>query len=330
MTVMKNVVLRPLLLRLLCSGFVYCSLMAVALPALALSSKQSLLSAMQELASAPATTRAAFVEAAVAELSAAYRAAAQQDGKRGKRATKTKTWNAGTQAYVASLQRAATAARAGAPVQLLVDRGRSLRVIVGQRPVRQFIISAPRAKGRLALERAIMRRLCTAADCGPKPLPAGSSEPVLTAVGTSPPATPMVPPKPVPPAAPRIVTTLPNSDGLRCAHDGVRHQVLYHNACKALLGDVRALIKALHASARSGVLIDWRMPARPYAKGEQYTLAVNGRGDTVSLPMMLLGTAPELLIDILPWAQERLFGRFRILELRPPERLVYSAAVALR
>ena len=327
---MKNVVLRSLLLHLLFSGFVWCSLMAVAQPALALSSKQSLQRAMQELASAPAATRAAFVEAAVTELSSAYRAAAEQGGKRGKRAKKTKTWNAGTQAYVASLQRAAAAARAGAPVQLLVDRGRSLRVIVGQRPVRQFIISAPRAKGRLALERAILRRLCAAADCGQKPWPAVSSGPVLTSVGTLPPATPMIAPKPVPPAAARIVTTLPSSDGLRCAQGGVRHQVLYHNACKALLGDVRALIKALHASARNGVLIDWRMPARPYAKGEQYTLAVNGRGDTVSLPMTLLGTAPELLIDILPWAQERLFGRFRVLELRPPERLVYSAAVALR
>ena len=309
---------------------VFCCLLGGAQRAVAVTSNQSLVSAMQELARAPTATRAAFVEATVAELASAYRAAAQaggQGGKRGKQAKNAKTWKAGTQAYVARLQRAAAAARAGAPVQLLVDRGRSMRVLVGRHPVRQFIISAPTAKGRPALERAILRRLCAVTGCGPKPSLAAPSEPLLTATTS---AAPVRPSLPLTPAPPRIVTTLPNSDGLRCAQEGVRHQVLYDNACKALLGDVRALIKALHGQARSGVQIDWRSPSRPYPKGAQFTLAINGRGDSVSLPLALLGAAPELLVDILPWAEQRLFGRFRILELRLPERLVYSAAVALR
>lgn len=322
---MNQLTLRPLPLRLLSCVLVCCGF--VAQPAGALSNTQSLPSTMQELAGAPAATRAAFVEAAVAELSAAYRGAAAQAGKRVKRAPKNTGWNAGAQAYVASLQRAAAAARAGAPVQLLVDRGRSLRVIVGQHPLRQFIISAPQANGRPALERAILRRLCAVVQCGPKPLPAQSSEPLLTATTMS---APLAPSEPQPPPAPRIVTTLPTSDGLRCAQDDVRHRVLYDNACTALLGDVRALVKAMHTRARSGVVIDWRMPSRPYAKGKEYSMAINGRGDTVSAPLTLLGAAPELLVDILPWAQERLFGRFRILDLRPPARLVYGAAVALR
>ena len=328
---MNCVARQPVLTRLLSGLVVCCALLAGAHPAWALSSKQSLPSAMRELSSAPAATRTAFVEAAVTELSAAYRAAALHGAQRGKRVKKAKAWNAGSQAYVASLQRAAAAARAGAPVQLLVDRSRSLRVIVGRRPVRQFIISAPRAQGRLALERAIMRRLCAVQACGstltPTTLSARGREPPLTVVTMAPPP---LPTKPLPPPAPRLVTTLSSSDGLRCAQDDVRHHVLYDNACKALLGDVRALVKALHNRARGGVVIDWRMPARPYVKGAEYAMAVNARGDTVSAPMTLLGAAPELLVDILPWAHERLFGRFQSLELRPPARLVYSAAVAER
>jgi hypothetical protein len=142
---------------------------------------------------------------------------------------------------------------------------------------------------------------------------------------------PVLPHAPLAPPAPRLVQTLATGDdGLRCEQDEVRHQVLYDNACQALLGDVRALVKSLHGSARSGVSIDWRMPARPYAKGAAYALALNGRGDSVTLPLAVLGQAPELLLDILPWAQARLFGRFQSLTLRPPARLVYRVALAQR
>ena len=325
-----------MLSRLLLSTLIYGSLLVLAQPAWALSSKQSLVSAARELSTAPAATRAAFVAAAVAELSAAYRVAAKQSAKHGKRGKKTSAWRSGAQAYVAGLQRAAAAARAGAPVRLLVDRGRSLRVMVGHRPARQFIISAPRATGRLALERAILRRLCAVQGCAAATPLVTSGEPPLTAVRiTAPPVQALgarpasaVPSKPL---VSQLVNTLSSGDdGLRCAQDEVRHHVLYDNACKALLGDARALIKALHGSARGGVVIDWRMPARPYAQGAVYSMAVNARGDTVSLPLAVLAEAPELLVDILPWAHGRLFGRFQSLALRPPARLVYGAAIAQR
>lgn len=330
---MNHAVLRPALSRLLCGPLIYCSLMFVVQPAWALSSQQSLVSAARELSRAPAVTRAAFVEAAVTELGAAYRVAAHQGAEHNK---KGQAWSAGAQAYVVGLQRAAAAARAGAPVRLLVDGGHSLRVLVGGRPARQFIVSAPRANGRPALERAILRRLCAMADCAAANPLLASGEPAPTAgritasTGPAPSARP-VPSLPLKPLAPRLVTTLMSGDdGLRCAQDEVRHHVLYDNACKALLGDVRALITALHASARRGVTIDWRMPARPYVQGTDYALAINGRGDAVRLPMAALGEAPALLLDILPWAQGRLFGHFQTLVLHPPARLVYSAAVAQR
>ena len=307
---------------------VTCTVLLVLQPAWAVSSTQSLVSAARELAQGPAASRAAFVEAAVAELSAAYRVAAKsgsQDRHRGQRASR---WKAGTQAYVARLQRAAAAARAGAPVRLLVERGASLRVIVGRRPARQFMISAPRAHGRAALERAIVRRLCVELACGARAAVLASAAPLSTARSVTMPLRPRLP---LTPPAPRLVTSLASGDdGLRCAQDEVRHHVLYNNACQALLGDVRALLKALHSRARSGVSIDWRMPARPYAKGTSYALALNARGDTVDLPLALLGEAPELLLDILPWSQARLFGRFQILTLRPPSRLVYRVALAQR
>lgn len=313
-------------------------------PAAALSSQQSLASAAPELGRASAATRAAFVEAAVAELAAAHRAAAR--GKGGKprarganpKDNKQANWQRGAQAYIARLERAAAAARAGAPVRLVVDRGRLLRVVVGRQPARQFIVTAPQAKGRPALERAILRRLCAVEGCESAALTAAKGEPPLTSVHITAPVRAAAPAgQPAPPLtvhraplAPRLVTTLPANDGLACAQDGVRHRVLYDNACKALLTDTRALLAALHAAARRGTVIDWRMPARPQARGETFELAVNGQGGTVQVKMPALGAAPELLVAILPWAEARLFGRARSLALQPPDYLVYSGVVAAR
>ncbi len=317
----------------LCGG----ALLVWATAATALSSQQSLASAAPELSKASAATRVAFVEAAVAELVAVHRAVARPSGKAGqgkKSERKAAAWSTGAQAYVGRLQGAAVAARAGAPVRLVVDRGSVLRVVIGQRPARQFIVAAPQAKGRPALERAILRRLCAVDGCGGPTL--------ASAQGESPPAVSamlaasltahhaVTPPKPMAAPTPRLVSSLSNADGLVCVQDEVRHHVLYDNACKAVLADVRALVKQLYAAARRGVVIDWRMPARPVAKGDKYELAVNGQGDTVSLSMPALGNAAELLVDILPWAQARLFGGFQTLALQPPSRLVYGAAVAQR
>jgi hypothetical protein len=326
------------------------ALLLLATPAAALSSSQSLATAAHELSQSPAATRAAFVEAAVAELAAAQRAAAHVTAKAGaanKHDVKAAAWNRGAQAYIGTLQAAAAAARAGAPVRLVVDRGRMVRVVVGQHPARQFIVAAPQPKGRPALERAILRRLCAQDGCGDAQLTAVKGEPPLTTVritapvpgaiaDTAPPATPLTvyrappAPKPAPPPALRLVSALSASDGLACAQDEVRHHVLYDNACKALLGDVRALVTALHGAAKRGVAIDWTMPARPVAKGDKYELAINGRGDVVSLAMPALAEAPEMLVDILPWAHARLFGSFATLALRPPSRLVYGGAIAQR
>ena len=288
---------------------------ALSLPAAALSARQSLASAARELSHGPAATRAAFVEAAVAELTAAHRAVAVQAAKAGK---KGQRWGNGTQPYVARLQSAAAAARGGAQVRLVIERDRSLRVVVGARPARQFMIAAPRAAGRAALEHAILRRLCAADGCTLPP--AGA---LLNAV--------LSPAPRAPPPAPRLVERLPGGDdGLRCAQDGVRHQVLYDNACQALLVDARALLSALHAAARRGVSIDWNMPARPREQGKAQVLAVNGSGGTITASMPTLAAAPELLIDLLPWAHARVMGIYQVLALRPPASLIYGAAVAAR
>lgn len=321
-------------------------------PATALSSQQSLAGIAPELNRASAEARAAFVEAAVAELAAAHRAAARGQRKpvrahgANPRDNKQAQWNKGAQAYIGRLQSAAAAARAGAPVRLVVDRGRLLRVVVGRQPARQFIVTAPQAKGRPALERAILRRLCAAEGCDGHGLSAVKGEPPLTTVRITAPgsaaggppagqaAAPLTvyrpPPKPAPPPAPRLVNTVPVNDGLSCARDGVRHPVLYDNACKALLADTRALLKALHGAARHGVAIDWRMPARPQAQGDAYSLAINAQGAKISVAMPALGLAPEMLVAILPWAKAQLYGRGEGLALQPPARLIYGGVLAQR
>lgn len=309
-------------------------------PCAALSPEQSLAQAAAELSRAAPATRAAFVAAAVAEIAAAHATVLKAPGK-GKNAAQIAPWQRAARAYVSRLHAAAAAARDGAPVRLVVELDQTLRVVVGSRPARQFMVAAPRPDDQPRLERAILKRLCATPGCGgslpDKTMPrlaAVEGPPVdtlrLTPPAPLPRALPAVPFKAEPPA-PRLVASLsPGDDGLACAEDEVRHRTLHARACAALLGDARALLRALHAAARRGVVIDWGMPATPRSDGAQQVLAVNARGDVLRLPLPSLVQAPGLLVDILPWARARLYGQAQPTRLRLPGQLVYGAAVAAR
>lgn len=309
-------------------------------PCAALSPEQSLAQAAAELSRAAPATRAAFVAAAVAEIAAAHATVLKAPGK-GKNAAQIAPWQRAARAYVSRLHAAAAAARDGAPVRLVVELDQTLRVVVGSRPARQFMVAAPRPDDQPRLERAILKRLCATPGCGGS-LP-DKTMPRLAAVDGPPADTlRLAPPAPLPralpavpfkaePPAPRLVASLPpGDDGLACAADEVRHRTLHARACAALLGDARALLRALHAAARRGVVIDWGMPATPRSDGAQQVLAVNARGDVLRLPLPSLVQAPGLLVDILPWARARLYGQAQPTRLRLPGQLVYGAAVAAR
>lgn len=224
----------------------------------------------------------------------------------------TRDWVRGTQSYLASLHRAAAAARAGSAVRLVVEPDATLRVIVGYDPPRQFMVSAPRAGDRGRLEQAILRRFCIIDGCGAKPrMVAAPAREVL---------------RPVRPGTSVVATLAGGDDGLHCVEAG-RHQRLVGRACAALLSEVRGLVIALHAAARHGITIDWAMPARPRRQGQGHVLAINHAGVSVRLPLPMLARSPELLVDILPWARARLTGEVRTLALSPPARLVYGLAL---
>lgn len=314
--------------------------MLVARPCAALSPEQSLAQAAAELSRAAPATRAAFVAAAAAEMAAAHASVLKTPGK-GKNADQGARWQRAARNYVGRLHAAAAAARDGAAVRLVVEPDQTLRVVVGSRPARQFMVAAPRPDDQPRLERAIMRRLCATPGCGgsvpdkPTTRVAAADGPPVDTLRLTPPAPlphalPAVPFKPEPPA-PRLVASLPSGDdGLGCAEDEVRHRVLHTRACAALLGEARALLRALHAAARRGVVIDWGTPATPRSEGAQQVLAVNTRGDVLRLAMPSLVQAPALLVDILPWARARLYGQAQPTRLRLPGQLVYGAAVAAR
>lgn len=316
------------------------SLLLATPPCAALSPDQSLAQAAPELSRAAPATRAAFVAAAAAEIAAAHGSVLKTPDK-GKNAAQGARWQRAARAYVGRLHAAADAARDGAAVRLVVEPDQTLRVVVGSRPARQFMVAAPRPDDQPRLERAILKRLCASPGCdGRLPdktttrLAAADGPPVdtlrLTPPAPLPRALPAVPFKAAPPA-PRLVASLPpGDDGLGCAEDEVRHRVLHARACAALLGEARALLRALHGAARRGVVIDWGTPATPRSEGAQQVLAVNARGDVLRLSLPNLVQAPGLLVDILPWARARLYGQAQPTRLRLPGQLVYGAAVAAR
>ena len=302
---------------------------------------------LRELSTGSAVQRVEFVEAAVTELVAAHQVAARRAGKDA--APRGVRWAASTRAYIDTLNHAVTAARAGARVRLLADRDHNVRVIVGERPARQFMLTAPNGGDRGRLEQAVLRRyrarppgdagsLSSLAAVTPPP-PISATPAALATTAELPQAleltvisgwvAPVSVAPPAPPRSPVLVKILPaGDDGLRCGHDAGRHQILYDRACANLLADTRALVQALHAAARRGVVIDWGLDARPVAVSASQELAVNRDGGKVELKMPSLALAPELLQDILPWAQARLGGVSPPLTLTPPARLIYLQPIA--
>ena len=263
---------------------------------------------IEALELAPAVSRAAFVEAATDELMSAYRAAAA--------GADDDAWVRSLRAYVGDLGAAADAARQGAEVRFATEPDGTLRVIVGSRPARQFMLTAPRPDERYRLEQSVLARYCDMTGC-PSISPA-TPEPAAVTIGRA--ATPAL--------ASASRTRIPvGDDGLRCAHDAVRHRRLYEEACAALLQDVRSLAATVHALVREGVVLDWTALARGRARESRLLIIDTPAGARV-LTLPALAQVPAFMADIAPWLRARLAGEVRVLALKPPERLIYSLPVA--
>jgi len=287
-------------------------LLSNALPALAAARPAGGLAALvPHLAAATAAERIVFVRSAVAELDDAYRRllAGHRGGPR---------WTAATLAYTRQLARAATAAAAGAPVAVLTDRGGTVRVIVRGTPLRQFMISSPRAGGAHALEQAILRRYCRTVACSGAP--AGRS-----AVADLVRADDVTARLPAPDRAPVLPATAPAGDGLACATAAQPHGRLLTSACQALLAELRQLADALAIATRRGLTVDLAALRPPRRHGVQHQVIVNRRGEFLALALPALARAPESWAAAQPWLRARLAGKVAPLALTPPARLVYAA-----
>lgn len=316
-------------------GLTVAALWAMTATATAVDPGRGLIHAVDELSGASHARQVRFVDAAIGELTAAYRQLSAQagDGQAG--------WATSTRAFSARLGAAAAAARAGAAIRILAEADGSLRVVVGSRPARQFMITAPAAGSGVALERAILERFCRADGCGRTPQVAGTARaatrqpesPVLAGrlSGTAAPGMVL---SEVPGATrarqrvsiPQLVEALPGGDdGLRCRAGGAVHARLQASACAQLEREIRALALAVHAAARRGIAIEWPLLAMPPRIGMADKLLFNARGDHVALALPALACAPELRAQLVPWLQDRLVGSMRELTFEPPSRLVYAA-----
>ena len=115
------------------------------------SSSASVAGTVAELDRASGGLRNAFAQAAVVELATAY-SAVLSDARREGRADGAQ-WIAATEAYIENLTTIARAVDAGAEIRFLFGPEGPLRVVVGNDPVRQFMLAAPRPHERERLER---------------------------------------------------------------------------------------------------------------------------------------------------------------------------------
>jgi hypothetical protein len=275
--------------------------------------------AVAELAAGPAAARALFVEIAAAALAERVRTAAGAG-------RKDAGWARGARAYAAHLDATAAAAGAGAPVRLLTE-AEGLRVVVGRRPARQFVLVPPRSQERARLERTVIERLCARLGCGGG---VAAFAVALEAAGTAAPPLAELPavttrPVPRPARADGVVPRLPEGpDGLACGAPGGRHARLYAGRCAAITAEARALVAALHARALAGCLLDWQVLAAATWRERGQGLIVNVNGDTVVTATPLLARYRDLYDAVLPWLRARLGGQVEPLGLTPPARLVYA------
>lgn len=284
-----------------------------------------LVRALEALRSAEATTRARFVELAVDALVARHRAVLQGSGR-------DVSWSQGTRAYIARLEAAATAARRGARVLLINDPQQGLRVIVGQRPARQFALVPPRPSERRALERDVLARLCLEVDCnGATPAP-GPSLPQLEALGRALDGASAAvddsraaPPPAAPARADGVVEVLPaGDDALACARGDGRHRKLLDRACASVLSEVRALAAALHAHARAGHELDWTLLEGGAWRTPGTLLGAARDGSAVTVDVPVLARYPALYAAALPWIRARLTGKVLATAIAPPAPLLYA------
>lgn len=260
------------------------------------------------LVAATAAERLAFVESAVVELEAAYRPLLAAPGA-------APRWAAATLAYMRRLERAASAAAAGAPVAVLVEPAGAVRVVVRGAPLRQFMITSPRAGGTRALEQAIVRRYCRAVSCGGAPAGRSAGAAALAGRGQVTTAVPAAVRAPVAPAG----------DGLACATVAQPHGRLLTSACHALVAELRELAEALAATGRHGRTVDFAALRPPRRHGALHQVTLNRRGEYLSLALPALARAPEVWLAAQPWLRARLAGKVSPLALAPPARLVYAA-----
>ena len=275
--------------------------------ATALSTDAPLTSVVAELQRSSATVRAAFVDAAVTELTAAYAIAVSDAERQG--LPGDADWIAGTQTYMSDLKTIAATVNGGADVRLLLSVEGSLRVVVASSPRRQFMLTAPRPHERNELERAVLTRFCQRVGCASPPYGDGVTLDHESA------------------ELPAITSKRGGDDGLRCKHDDARHGKLYRRACAQLKRELRALATALRASAHP---IDWSILGRPRRQGADHALTINADGGLVVLHMPGLLQAPEALADAIPWIRALLAGKVTRFQLEPPARLVYGTQVAAR
>lgn len=272
-----------------------------------------------ELAAGPLEARAAFVDIAAAALAERVRVAAgggREDA----------GWARGARGYAAQLDAAAAAARAGAPVHLLAE-AEGLRVVVGRRPARQFVLVPPRPQERAQLERTVLERWCARRGCGAG---AKTFAVALDGVTATAPAIVELPPlaalpAPRPARADGVVRRLPDGpDGLVCGAPQGRHARLHAGPCAAILAEVRSLAAALHARALAGSLLDWQVLTAATWRDRAQGLVVNVNGDTVAAATPLLARYRDVYDAALPWLRARLQGRVEPIALAPPARLVYA------
>lgn len=261
-----------------------------------------------------ASARIRFAAVALAALIRANRAEVARTG-RERNATPAQQralarWRAGTETYVAHLEWIARELAGASDIQLVVEAGGVVRLIVGRE---QVMLTAPRLTGQDALEAEIAATMCATIECR-------RVDPTLAEAVAD--RNREVRREWV--FGDRAPPLYSNSDGLHCVFQDRRHLKLKETACEAVLAELRLLAEGLRAISEHGRTVDWAVLAiRQAAPAAPERVTYDRSGHYFQLDLPYLGAADQIWRGAIPWMQARLRGQVIAYMISAPERLAY-------
>jgi len=252
------------------------------------------------LADAPASMRADFAIAAIAEMVVDYNAEAD----RARREARSRAgdrdlgrWAVAVDAYAAKLTAIANSVTPDTPVRVAIGAENSISLDIDDVPV---LVSSPRVREQPAFEQRILNRFCTLYPCEDLiaeyrlPQPAFTSSDTETYWSFSQQAGP----------------SCSTGDGLEFQFQNMKNIGQKREACGRIVKELNTLAAALAWNLSNGSRIDWNQLTIHALPGEdEHQVELANGGETIRLPLPALARTIRLFELVRPWLAAKAGGQ---------------------